>query len=106
MLSDLQRQIHQHAIDARSNFQRVQLFLFELRQGSHLIDFGLLLGHLRLNRPLIGGQPLRFKIVSRGELVRLVLGRLVGQARDDAEIVERLVGVRLRVAPACSRHGR
>jgi hypothetical protein len=49
VLADLQREIHQHPIDPGSNFQGVQLLLFELRQRAHLIDFGLLLRHLRLN---------------------------------------------------------
>jgi len=61
VLADLQREIHQHPIDPGSNFQGVQLLLFELRQRAHLIDFGLLLCHLRLNRSLIGREPLRFK---------------------------------------------
>ena len=41
VLSDLQGQVHQNASDLGANFQSIKLFLFQLRQNSHLVDLGL-----------------------------------------------------------------
>ena len=60
VLPNLQRQIHQHAVDSGTNLQSVQLFLLQLRQGPRLVDLRLLLRQLRLNRFLVDRQSLLF----------------------------------------------
>ena len=87
VLSDMQRKLHQNTVDSGSNFERLKLLLLQLRQHSHLLDFGLLLGKLRLDRFLTARQPLVFQIVADRHLVRFAFRILVGHSRDHAEFV-------------------
>ncbi len=104
MLPDLEWQIHQHSVDSRTDFQGVELLLLQLGQSPRLVNLVLFLSHLSVDGLLVDHQPLLFQIVSGREFVGFSFGRLVGQAGDHAEIVERLVRIclPLRLTVVCS----
>src|SRR5258708_517069 len=103
LFSCLQRQVHQHSVDPRTDFQRIQLLPLQFGKRSCLIDLGLLLRELSFNSLLVDYQSLFFQIVSGSELVSFALGRLVGQPGNHAEVVEGLVRIRLSLCLAVVR---
>ena len=96
MLAHLQWHIHEITVNSSPHLERVQLFLLEFGQHTHLVHLGLLLGKLRLNRLLVYVEPFAFNIVASCQFVGLTFGIFVSHARDHAEVVQGFVGVGLQ----------
>ena len=83
--------------NAGSDLQFLRLFLVEIEQCLRLVDLGLLRSELDLDRLLIHVELLLAELMLYRQLVGGALRLLVGQARDDAEVVKRLISLGLQL---------